>query len=67
VNVLRTVERLSAQAADPRLAGLLEQRRGAPLLRVERTALTYRDAPVEFRVRWVRTTDHRYLAVLGRR
>src|SRR4051812_15877017 len=49
INVLRSSERLSAVLADPDAARLLEVKKGAPLLAINRTALSYRDMPVELR------------------
>jgi hypothetical protein len=37
------------------------------VLGIERTAYTYRDVPVETRVRYVNTAGLRYLSLLGKR
>ena len=60
INVLRSSERLSAVLADKPSAKLLKVAAGAPLLVIHRTALTYRDAPVELRRSLVDTTRHDY-------
>jgi len=57
VSVLNTSERLSATAATARQARRLEVARGAPLLRVERTAHDLTGRAVEHRVSYFVTTD----------
>ncbi len=66
VNVLRTSERLRATCADARAARLLAVPAGAPLLQIDRTALTYDDAPVELRESLVNTAEHDYFSDLGK-
>lgn len=66
ITVVRVVERLQARAAPVRVAAALRLRRGAPVLRIERTAYTYRDTPVETRIRYVKTARLAYLSQLGR-
>lgn len=66
INVLRSSERLSAVAAPADAARLLRVKRGAPLLAINRTALTYRDAPVELRLSLVNTAAHDYASDLGK-
>ncbi len=66
INVLRSSERLSAVLADADAARLLQVRKGAPLLAINRTALTYRDTPVELRHSLVDTRAHEYASDLGR-
>ncbi len=66
VNVLRTSERLSATLADAGTAKLLELKKGAPLLEINRVALSYHNAPVELRRSLVDTREHEYLSDLGR-
>lgn len=67
VTVVRVVERLQARAAPARVGAALGVPAGAPVLRIERTAYTYGDAPVETRVRYVNTARLAYLSQLGRR
>jgi GntR family transcriptional regulator len=67
VTVVRVEERLQACPADARVSAALKLRRGAPVLGIERTAYTYRDVPVETRVRYVNTAGLRYLSLLGKR
>lgn len=66
INVLRSSERLSAVLADADAARLLKVRKGAPLLAINRTALTYRDVPVELRLSLVNTAAHEYASDLGK-
>ena len=65
-NVLRTTERLRAVLADAGTARLLGVRRGAPLLEIDRVALTYNDVPVELRRSRVDTSRYDYLSDLGK-
>jgi GntR family transcriptional regulator len=67
ITVVRTVEEIGAALADARTRALLALEPPAPVLRIERTAYTYRDQPVDTRVRYVRTSQHRYVSVLGKR
>lgn len=66
LNVLRTTERLRAVLADAGTARLLGVKRGAPLLEIDRVALTYHDAPVELRRSRVDTARYDYLSDLGK-
>jgi GntR family transcriptional regulator len=65
ISVVRTRERVRATLADAANAGLLGVAPGAPLLSIRRVALTYRDAPVEYRVSLVNTARHEYRAEIG--
>lgn len=51
VNVIRIEERIHAAKAGHAEAKLLGLRHGSPVLRVERISYTFRDTPVEWRVR----------------
>jgi GntR family transcriptional regulator len=64
INVIRISERLSATLADRIAATLLGVPTGTPLLRIDRTAYTYDERPVELRVSLVNTADHDYLSDL---
>jgi GntR family transcriptional regulator len=66
INVLRSSERLSAVLADANTAKVLQVRKGAPLLAINRTALSYRDTPVELRLSLVNTAAHEYASDLGK-
>jgi GntR family transcriptional regulator len=65
ISVVRVVEDLSSVSADERTAHALNVEVGAPLLRVERMAYTFKDRPVEFRVRFVTTSRISYRNVRG--
>jgi GntR family transcriptional regulator len=66
LTVVRTEEFITAVLADERHARLLELEPGAPLLHIRRTAYTYKDMPVETRVRYVSCAHHGYANTLGR-
>jgi GntR family transcriptional regulator len=65
ISVVRVVEDLGGAIADEEVARALDIEVGAPVLRIERTAYTFRDQPVEFRVRFVDSTRCSYRNVLG--
>lgn len=65
VSVVRTRERVRAALADDATARLLRVSVGAPLLAIRRVALTYDEAPVEYRVSLVNTARHEYWAEIG--
>ena len=60
VRMIRAEERIRAVAADAAAAGHLAVPVGAPLLCVERLAMTYGDAPVEWRRGLYNTSSHHY-------
>ena len=64
ITVVRTEERLRAEAASPDHAKLLKVKPGVPVLTVRRTAFDMRNEPVELRVSTVNTTAHEYYAEL---
>lgn len=66
INVVRAVERLRATVADRATAKLLRVEPGAPLLQINRVALSYHNSPVELRKSLVNTTRHEYLSDLGK-
>ena len=63
ITVVRIEESITAAIADARVRALLRLADPAPVLRIARTAYAHRDVPVDARVRYVRTTHHRYLSV----
>jgi len=65
VTVTRLEEWLRATAAPASAARHLKVKRGAPVLAIERMAQTYDGTPVEYRERYVDTSRHAYLNVLG--
>jgi len=66
VTVLRTTEELQAQLADATVCRLLGLQAPAAVLKVVRTAYAYKDLPVDWRVRYVNSAQHRYLSMLGK-
>lgn len=64
VTVVRTEERLRAEAATSEHARLLGIEPGQPVLTIRRTAFDMRDDPVELRISTVDTTHHEYFAEL---
>ena len=60
ITVTRISERISADHAPARVAGLLGFPNGTPALVIKRVAYTYDDTPVEYRVSWVNTGRHEY-------
>lgn len=66
ITVVRADEFITAVLADARSASLLQVAPGTPLLRIERTAYTYKDQPVDSRVRLVVCANHGYLSSLGK-
>jgi GntR family transcriptional regulator len=60
VRMIRAEEKIRAVAADAQAAELLAVAAGAPLLSVERLALTYGDKPVELRRGLYNTAAHHY-------
>ena len=66
ITVVRAEERLRACAADRAAARILGVAAGAPVLQVRRTALTFNDKPVEFRVSTVNSAQHDYVNLVSR-
>lgn len=67
ITVLRAQERTRAAAADRTTARLLGVPLGQPVLQVHRTALTFGDKPVEYRVSTINTELHDYVSMLSKR
>lgn len=66
ISVIRAQERARAMAADRTTARLLGLAPAAPVLQVRRTALTFGDKPVEYRVSTINTACHEYVQLLSR-
>ncbi|MEO8081712.1 MAG: UTRA domain-containing protein, partial [Caldimonas sp.] len=66
ITVLRAHERARAVGADRPAARVLGVATGTPVIEVHRTALSFNDRPVEYRVSVVDTTRHDYVNVLSR-
>lgn len=66
ITVLRVEERARAVGADRSVARTLGIAPGTPVLRVRRTALTFGDRPVEYRLSTIHTAQHDYVQTLSR-
>ena len=66
ITVVRARERLRALAADRSAARILGIAPGSPVLQVRRTALTFNDKPVEYRVSTIHSAQHEYVSLLSR-
>lgn len=66
ITVVRALERARAAAADRTAARVLGLAAGAPVLQVRRTALTFGDKPVEYRVSTLNTAHHEYVSTRSR-
>jgi GntR family transcriptional regulator len=66
ITVVRALERARAVAAERPSARVLGMPANAPVLRVRRTALTFGDKPVEYRVSTINTAHHDYVQTLSR-
>ena len=66
ITVVRAVERARAVAADRGVARVLALAPGTPVMQVARTALSFGDKPVEYRVSTVHTALHDYVQTLSR-
>ncbi len=58
VTIVRTDDRLKAVRAPPRIARLLRQPSGAPVLRIDRLARAIDGSPIEVRQSWIRADTH---------
>jgi GntR family transcriptional regulator len=65
ITVLRATERVRAIAADRTAARVLGVAPGSAVLQVRRTALTFNDKPVEYRVSTITTAQHDYVSTLA--
>jgi len=66
ITVTHAQERARAVAADRVAARMLGVAVGAPVMQVRRTALTFGDKPVEYRVSTISTAQHEYVRSLSR-
>ena len=64
ITVIRATERVRAVAADRGAARVLGVAQGSAVLQVRRTALTFHDKPVEYRVSTITTAQHDYVSTL---
>lgn len=65
ISVVRVVEDLGGAIAGAAMAEALGVQAGTPVLRIERTAYTFKDKPVEFRVRYVESSQCVYRNTRG--
>jgi GntR family transcriptional regulator len=65
ISVVRAAENLTGALASEEVAKALGIEPGAPILRIERTAYTFQDRPVEFRIRYVDSSQCSYRNVRG--
>lgn len=66
ITVVRAAERVRAAVTDGSTSRVLGVASGTPVLEVRRTALTFGDKPVEYRVSTVNTAHHEYVHLLSR-
>jgi GntR family transcriptional regulator len=66
ITVVRAQERLRAVAADRATARVLGVAPGMPMLQVRRTALTFNDKPVEYRVSTIHSAQHEYVNLVSK-
>jgi GntR family transcriptional regulator len=66
ITVVRSAERLRACLADAESADILSLKVRAPLLEIRRVAMTFNDAPVEFRRSLVNTEHYEYFSDLAK-
>jgi GntR family transcriptional regulator len=64
ITVVKTEERLRAEAAHEEHGKLLKVKTGTPVLTIRRVALDMRNEPVELRISTVNTAQHEYFAEL---
>jgi GntR family transcriptional regulator len=62
---VRATERVRAISADRTTARVLGVAPGSAVLQVRRTALTFNDKPVEYRVSTISTAQHDYVSNLA--
>jgi GntR family transcriptional regulator len=66
ITVTRALERARAVGADRVVSRVLGVAPGTPVMQVRRTALTFGDKPVEYRVSTIDTSRHEYVQLLSR-
>ena len=65
ISITSATEILEAQLADHATCRLLGITPPAAVLKITRTAYAHKELPVDWRVRYVSTENHRYLSLLG--
>ena len=66
ISVLRAQERARAAAADRQAVRVLGLAPGQPIIQVRRTALTFGERPVEYRISIINPAHHDYVNLLSR-
>ena len=66
ITVTKAHERLRAVAADRTAARIIGLPPGKPVMQLRRTALTFGDKPVEYRVSTIDTSRHDYVRLMAR-
>lgn len=66
ITVVRSAERLRGALADASTAATLRVNVGAPLLEIRRVALSFDNAPVEYRRSLINTADYEYFSDLAK-
>lgn len=66
ITVVRSAERLRARLADAESASVLGVKVRSPLLEIRRVAMTFNDAPVEFRRSLINTQHYEYFSDLAK-
>lgn len=66
ITVVRTAERLRATLAETETAKTLGVKLAAPLLEIRRVAISFDDAPVEYRRSQINTADYEYFSDLSK-
>ena len=67
ITVLRAHERARALPANREVCRVLGLQLGLPVLEVHRTAFTFGDKPVEYRISTINTQQHDYVSLLSKR
>lgn len=65
ITVVKTHETVEASISTKENAFLLEQKPSQPLLKITRVAYTYKNIPVDLRIRYIDATNYRYFNTLG--
>ncbi|KCV65722.1 UbiC transcription regulator-associated domain protein [Bordetella bronchiseptica 99-R-0433] len=65
INIVKTIDRVSATVADKDSAKRLGCKLGAPMLRILRVAYSFGDTPIEYRCSLLDSENHEYVDVTG--
>lgn len=67
ISVLRAQERARAILANRDIGRVLGLAPGMPVIEVHRTALTFGEKPVEYRISTINTQDYDYVSLISKR